>query len=69
MNSQFLGISLLLMVVVLRLHRLLSIESTTLVLIYEHQFYKIGNRLTITESSSRHRSCDPISIIARGARA
>jgi hypothetical protein len=44
-------------------------ESATHVLIYGHQFYKMDNRLTVAESSSRHGSHDPINTTARGARA
>jgi hypothetical protein len=56
------------MIVTWRLYRLVPIKSASLVLIYEHQFYKMGNRLIVVESSPRHGSRDPISATARGAR-
>jgi hypothetical protein len=51
------------------LHRLVPMESATPVLVYEHQFCKTDNKLTVAESSLRHGSHDPISAAARGARA
>jgi hypothetical protein len=39
------------------------------VLIYEHPFYKTGNRLIAAKSSPRHGSRDPINAAARDARA
>jgi hypothetical protein len=45
------------------------ISNQSHVLIYMHQFYKMGNMFTVAESLPRHRSHDPISATARGARA
>jgi hypothetical protein len=46
-----------------------GIGNQSPMLIYEHQFCKMDNRLTAVKSSPTHGSRDSISAAARGARA